>query len=113
MKIIKFSETVEQKNSDKCIAKEYCHCDKDIDIATAEINGRYPDKGYCVNLKVKEMIYVISGSGQICKENETINFIAGDAILINAGEKYYWNAVCKVAMCCAPAWYAEQHILME
>ena len=34
--------------------------DKDIDISTAEINGKYPENGYCVNTKVKEMIYVVS-----------------------------------------------------
>lgn len=49
------------KNSDLCIAAEYGFHDKDIDIATSEINGRYPEDAYCVNTEVKEMIYVISG----------------------------------------------------
>lgn len=111
MKIVKLNETQEFKNSDKCLAIEYNMADKDIDISTAKINGRYPNEGYCVNLKVKEIIYIISGNGKICTENKTINFYAGDAILINPGEKYYWDAICEVVMSCSPAWFPEQHIL--
>ena len=61
MKIVKLEETQQFKNSDLYIATEYDFGDKTIDIATAEINGRYPDTGYCVNTDVKEMIYVLSG----------------------------------------------------
>lgn len=63
MKKISLGETQTFKNSDLCIATEYPFCDKDIDIATAVISGRYPEKGYCVNTEVKEMIFVISGGG--------------------------------------------------
>lgn len=113
MKIIRLNETTKFENSDKCIATEYGHGDKDIDISTAKINGRYPENGYCANLNVKEIIYVISGSGKICKENEIINFNSGDAILIDAGEKYYWDAICEVVSACTPAWYPEQHIITK
>ena len=61
-------------NSDLCIATEYDFKDKDIDISTAVIKGRYPDEGYCVNTEVKEMIYVISGGGAIFTENGTVSF---------------------------------------
>lgn len=101
------------KNSNLCIATEYDIGDKDIDIATAIINGRYPEKGYCVNTKVKEIIFVIEGRGAIYKENQSISFKAGDVIFIDKNEKYYWNAKCKVTMSCYPAWYPEQHIEVE
>lgn len=68
MKIVKLEETETFKNSDLCIATEYDFGDKDIDIATAEINGKYPEHGYCVNTEVKEMIFVISGGGQSIKK---------------------------------------------
>ncbi len=113
MKKVALEETQEFKNSDLCIATEYDFGDKDIDIATAEIKGRYPEDCYCVNAEVKEMIYVISGGGKIYKENEIISFKAGDAILIDKGEKYYWVADCKVAMACSPAWQPEQHKLVK
>ena len=54
--------------------------DKDIDLGIATISGRYPDEGYGVNLKSKELIYVIEGSGTLNFENEKIEFSEGDAI---------------------------------
>ena len=70
MKIIALEQTQEYKNSELCIATEYDFHDKDIDISTAEINGKYPESGYCVNTEIKEMIYVISGSGKIITEKK-------------------------------------------
>lgn len=76
MKLVKkitLEQTETFNNSDLCIATEYDFKDKDIDISTAVIKGRYPDEGYCVNTEVKEMIYVISG-GAIFTENGTVSF---------------------------------------
>ncbi len=113
MKFIKLDQTQKFKNSNLCIATEYDFGDKEIDIATAEINGIYPEKGYCVNTEVKEMILVLDGVGILQTEKETISFKQGDAILIDKGEKYFWNAHCKVAMSCTPAWYPEQHKIVD
>ena len=113
MKKIALEQTQEYKNSELCIATEYDFKDKDIDISTAEINGKYPENGYCVNTEVKEMIYVISGSGKIITESKTITFKQGDAILIDKDEKYCWDAVCKVVMACSPAWTPQQHKMVE
>lgn len=113
MKVVKFEEAEEFKNSDKCTVLEYPLNDKDINFATANIQGRYPDSGYCVNEKCKELIYVIDGNGTLNKKNEKINFSRGDAILIDKGEIYYWDAKCIIAMPCTPAWYPEQHKLLE
>ncbi len=109
MKLIKLEETYKHKNSENCIATEYDFHDKDIDFATATIDGRYPETGYCVNREVKELIFVISGSGFLHKENEKIAFKKGDAILIDKNEPYYWDAKCTVGMACSPAWRPEQH----
>lgn len=87
--------------------------DKDIDCATAIISGRYPDIGYCVNEECKELIYVLDGDGTLNKKDEMIDFKRGDAILIEKGERYYWNAKCTIVMSCTPAWYPEQHKLVE
>ena len=59
------------------------------------------------------MIYIIEGHGEIHKENETITFKQGDAILIDKGEKYFWIANCKVAMSCSPAWTPHQHKIVQ
>ena len=109
MKKISLNKAEEIKNSDSCIATEYDFKDRDIDISTAVIKGRYPEKGFCVNTQVKEIIFVIDGRGEIFKGNERISFQKGDAILIDKNEKYFWNADCKVVMSCSPAWHIEQH----
>lgn len=113
MKLVKQSQAEKFKNSDKCEVLEYPLGDKDINMATAIIKGRYPDNGYCVNEECKELIYVIEGKGTLNKRKEKIEFEKGDTILIDKGEIYYWDAHCTIAMPCTPAWYPEQHKLIE
>lgn len=114
MKIIKNNEAIKGANSDKCKTIEYSFGDEKIDLGLAEITGRYPDSGYCVNLVSKELIYVIEGYGTLYFENEIVNFQKGDSILINNNEKYYWDTqYCKISMTCTPAWSEEQHKLVQ
>lgn len=89
MKIVKFKDAERFANNDKCKGYEYPLGDKDINISSAEISGRYPDKGFCANTKCKEIIYVIDGTGTLYKRNEKIEFAKGDVILIEQGEEYY------------------------
>lgn len=111
MKIIKECKAEVGSNSEKCKTLEYSFGDKDIDLGIAVITGRYPESGYCVNLISKELVYVLEGSGIVFFENGgKLYFSAGDAILIDNNEKYYWDVdYCKVAMICTPAWTKEQH----
>lgn len=110
MKTIKLEQTYKHKNADNCIATEYDFKDKDIDFDTAKIDGDYPENEWCVNEQVKEMIFVLEGTGTLNFKDEEIEFKQGDAILIEKGEPYCWrNCDCKVAMACSPAWFAEQH----
>lgn len=110
MKSIKLNEAMQGNNSDKCSTLEYSFGDKDIDLGVAVITGRYPDKGYCVNLECKELVYVLEGSGTLYFADKEIEFNEGDSILIDKNEKYYWDATyAKVSMACTPAWFKEQH----
>ena len=114
MKIIKKAKAELGQNSDKCKTVEYSFGDTEIDLGFATITGRYPDCGYCLNLVSKELIYVLEGTGNLCFENETINFEKGDAILIDKNEKYYWDTeYCKVSMTCTPAWSKEQYRFVQ
>ena len=113
MKLIKFEQTEKFKNGENCEVLEYPLDDKDINISTAVLSGRYPEKGYCVNEQCKELIYVVSGSGTLNKKDEVIEFKKGDAVLIDKGEMYYWDANCEIVMPCTPAWYPEQHKMIE
>ena len=110
MKIVKKNEAVKIKNADTSHLLEYSIGldDKDIDCAINIITGRYPEKGYAENQKVKELVYVLEGKGTLNKRDETISFEEGDVLLIDKEELYYWDGNCKIIMVCTPAWYKEQ-----
>lgn len=113
MKLVRFEDTVKFENSENCKGVEYPLYDKDINCSTAVITGRYPEKGYCVNEECKELIYVLEGTGSLNKQDEVINFKKDDVILIDKGEVYYWEGNFKIVMPCTPAWYPEQHNVIE
>lgn len=113
MKIVHKNETKEFKNSDQCTAIEYPMQDKDINAAIGKITGRYPDKNRVVNTKCKELAYVTSGSGKVVVEGKEYLLNEGDVVLIEPGERYYWEGNLDVFMPCTPAWYPEQHQEVE
>ena len=59
------------------------------------------------------MLFRSDGKGTLNKKDEVLEFAKGDVILIDKGESYYWDARCTIVMPCTPAWYAEQHKLVE
>jgi len=61
----------------------------------------------------KELIFVIEGIGKIFIEREEILLKAGDTILIEPNERYYWEGSFKLLPACTPAWYIEQVELCE
>ena len=113
MKVVHKDQTEKFKNSSTCTAIEYPLGDKDINGAIIELKGRYPEKERVVNLKCKELAYVISGSGKAVVEDEEIKLQEGDLILIEPGEKYFWEGNLIMFVPCAPAWYPEQHKEVE
>ncbi len=113
MKIIHEDQTKKFKNGENCIVIEYPLGDKDINGAIVELTGRYPNKGRVVNLKCKELCYVIEGSGKIVVEDREIILHRGDLILIEPGEKYFWYGNLTMFVPCIPAWYPEQHKEVE
>jgi len=109
MKIAHKNQTKVFKNSAVCIATEYPMDDEDINGAVIELKGRYPEKGRAVNLECKEMAYIIKGSGKIEVEGKTIELNKKDLILIEPGEKFFWEGNLTMFMPCAPAWHPRQH----
>lgn len=110
MNIIKKSDATIFSNSDTCSGVEFPFDDKDINIAIAVINERYPVKGYVTNEVCKEIVYILGGSGHIGMNGKEDVLEVGDAILINPGEKYYWRGDnMQLIMICSPAFYLEQH----
>jgi mannose-6-phosphate isomerase-like protein (cupin superfamily) len=113
MKIVHENQARKFKNSDTCMATEYPLGDKDINVAYVEVLGRYPAEGRVMNEKCKELAYIMEGSGKIVVEGEEISLNERDLILLEPGERFYWEGNMKMLVPCAPAWYAEQHKELE
>lgn len=113
MKIVHKADANKNVVTNSCIAYEYPLNDKDINAVVIEINGRYPHKGRTVNEVCKELAYVIDGSGRVVIEDQEFEIAEGTSILINPGEKFYWEGNLKMFMPCTPAWYPQQHKEVE
>lgn len=113
MKIVRQNQANRFENSPSCTAIEYSLDDKDMNMAIVELDGRYPNEGRAVNLKCKEIAYIIQGSGSITIEGNETELNQGDMLLIEPGEKYFWTGKMKMAMPCTPAWTPEQHKEIE
>ena len=102
MKIIKEKDAEKFNYADTSSVLEYGIAlnEKNMDFCTNKITGRYPMEGYCSNLEVEELCYILEG--------EPIDFKKGDIIFINKKDIYYWNGNFKLAIVCSPAWSKEQ-----
>lgn len=113
MKFTPLSKAKRMKVTKECVAYEYPNGDKDIWGSVIELNGRYPAKGRTVNLKCKELVYFIKGEGKLVVDGKTVKVKKGDQLVINPGEKFYWEGKLTMFMPCTPAWYMEQHKEVE
>ena len=113
MKFISRSEARVHKNSDYCIATEYPLGDEDLDFATVQISGRYPDQGRVMNVVSKEACFILKGGGLIVVEGKEVLLDEGDLVLVTAGEKYFWEGTITIAVTCRPPWSSEQHKRVE
>lgn len=109
MRFTSLSDSKTNKVTETCVAIEYPNGDKDLWGAVIKLNGRYPLKGYTVNLKCKELVYFLDGKGKVYINNKIIDVSKGDQVVIEPGEKFYWEGKLTMFMPCTPAWYPEQH----
>lgn len=113
MKFISKQNTIQHSNSDSCVVWEYPLQQPVCDLAVACITGRYPDERRAVNTACDELVYILEGTGEIVIEHTHYKLETGDAILIQSGEKYYWEGSFKILMTCRPVWNPEQHQNVE
>ncbi len=113
MKISLRHQAVEKANSSTCAVIEYPLNHEMLDMAIAKVSGRYPDERWVVNKQCAELAYVFEGKGKIVVNNEEHKLNAGDAVLIEADEKYYWEGHMKLFISCRPAWNKEQHQIVD
>ncbi|MFC1727065.1 cupin domain-containing protein [Patescibacteria group bacterium] len=109
MREVHKNEAKKHQNSEVCLAVEYPLGDKDINGAVIHLSGRYPDEGRVVNEECKELAYVINGSGKLVVEGKEVELNEGDMVLIEPGERYFWDGKMTMFVPCVPAWTPEQH----
>ena len=109
MKIVRKKQSKKFKNSKHCWVSEYPLNDKDINGAFVKLTGREPDEGRVVNLKCKELAYIIDGSGKVFIEGREIKVKCGDLVLIESGEKFFWEGKMTMFLSCTPAWNVKQY----
>ncbi len=113
MKISLKHQATEHSNAASCKVTEYHLNDPMLDCAVAKISGRYPETRRVVNLECNELAYVFQGEGKVIVNHTEYKLSAGDAVLIEAGEKYYWEGNMQLFISCRPAWNQEQHQLVD
>lgn len=106
-------QSIERKNSDVCVVTEPCIDDETIDFVIVKITGRYPNEQRAVNQKCKEIVYINDGNGKVVVDGKEHLINAGDVVLIEAGEKFYWEGNMSLSISCSPAWTKEQHIIVD
>ena len=109
MKIAYLHETIVRKNSDDCIVTEYPKLDEAMDFAIVKVSARYPEFNRAVNLECNEIVFVKSGQGKVVVEEKEYLLNAGDIVLIEAGEKFYWDGKMELCISCRPSFKKEQH----
>lgn len=93
-----------------CIIYEYEHNDKELNISTAEITGRYPSKGRVTNKVCKEVVFIMEGKGKVGIDGKEFPLNQSDSLIINPNQKFFWEGKMKLIMVCIPPFYSEQHI---
>ncbi|QDP71557.1 cupin domain-containing protein [Legionella israelensis] len=113
MKISYKNQSIERKNSEICVVTEYPRMDKDLDFAIVNISGRYPTYQNAVNKQCKEIVYIQNGTGIVVVNNIEYLLNAGDVVLIEAGEKFYWEGNMRLFISCNPPFEVDQHQLID
>lgn len=112
MKITHVNQAIERKNSNICVVTEYPHMDNDLDFAIVNVSGRYPDIKQAMNLKCKEMVFIQSGKGAVTVNHIEYALNAGDVVMIEAGELFFWEGTMTLYIACTPAFNIEQHVIV-
>ena len=113
MKICKQQDSIVHTHNPACSVKEYPLGLDSLNMAITTISGRYPDEGFVQNTVVHEMAYILEGSGSITTLSATTHFEAGDMIVLDPNEPYYWQGACKAVIACNPAFTPDQHVAAD
>lgn len=113
MKICTHAQTQDKTPYDSCTVTEYALGHRNLDLAIAKINGRYPLEKWALNEISAELGYILEGNGKVVTEKGEQLLSKGDAVIIEAGEKYYWEGKMDVLLTCHPIWSPNQHQVID
>jgi len=99
--------------SDTATVHEYDTHDGFVSGAVAEIRGRYPAKGFVINTKIKELVYVLSGEGTVITVGGDDHVKAGDVVFVDHGEKFAWDGAMDLFIATTPSFDLNQYIEIE
>jgi len=111
---IKKLDLQEFKHTDKCSVFEYDFPSQNFGLATAKINGRYPEEGKSVNTDCEQIYFVLSGSAIFHSPKGDFELGKGDAYFSPKNE-WYWveGNELEVAIINAPRWNPKQYKHLE
>lgn len=113
MEHVRKQRAILHTNSTGCAVYEYPMQNPKMNIAIAEIVGRYPEQGYAINHQCSEMGYVLKGSGKLVTESREVALAEGDVVYIAPREKFYWEGNLTLVLSCSPAWNPAQHEIIK
>lgn len=113
MKIAFKHQTETHKNNDACSATIYPIANAALDFAIVNINGRFQAMNRVTNTICQEIVYIQRGNGKVVINHETHELHAGDVVLIEPGDKYYWEGNMEVFACCTPPFTVQQREEVE
>ena len=113
MKFISAAKSTQRQSNDHCTITEFPMNDNDLNFAIADLAGRYPESGRVKNLKCKEIVYIAEGSGKIVVNGHEQTLKAGDVVMVETNEPYFWEGTLKLLITCHPAFSVEQHVTVE
>ena len=113
--LVRGSQSRKISNSPNCIFWEYPLETGNLSVGRALINGRYPENGRVTNHVCEETYAVVSGSGVIYSEYCGVFPIEeGDVYLFKPGERYVvYGHNLLIDVVNVPAWYPEQHEIID
>lgn len=109
MIVVNASQRREHRAADSVCVYEYDMPDPDLGGAVAVISGRYPQTGFVQNLKVKQLAYVLSGSGQMLTPGLARPLAAGDMVFIDVEESFAWDGAMELFLANAPRFDPAQY----
>ena len=108
--LIKANNTRKEENTPSCTVWEYDFPNKDLSLAIAHINGRYPTTGKAIDHECTDMYYVLSWEWTIHDETGDYEVKEWDCFLFTKGGRYRIEGNnLKVVLPSAPAWFLSQH----